>query len=64
VLDKALGRRRSWMLVCQLVIVAGIVGLAMIDPSKTFNEAGDPIDGFFIIAAIYIAGRRDPGKKR
>jgi MFS transporter, PAT family, beta-lactamase induction signal transducer AmpG len=52
VLDKALGRRRSWMLVCQLVIVAGIVGLAMIDPSKTFNEAGDPIDGFFIIAAI------------
>ncbi|MCU0882090.1 MAG: MFS transporter [Hyphomonadaceae bacterium] len=52
VLDKALGRRRSWMLVCQLVIVAGIACLALIDPSKTFNEAGDPIDGFFIIAAI------------
>lgn len=52
VLDKALGRRRSWMLLCQLVIVAGIIGLALIDPATTFNDAGDPINGFFVIAAI------------
>jgi MFS transporter, PAT family, beta-lactamase induction signal transducer AmpG len=51
-LDRALGRRRSWMLVCQLVIVAGIMGLALIDPSTTFTEAGDPMGNFWIIATL------------
>ena len=31
-LTRALGRRRSWLLVSQLAIVAGLVGMALVDP--------------------------------
>jgi MFS transporter, PAT family, beta-lactamase induction signal transducer AmpG len=51
-LDQMLGRRRSWMLVCQVVIIAGIVGLAMIDPKGNFTPAGDPTGLFWLIAAL------------
>ena len=35
-LARALGRRRAWMVACQVVIAAGLVGVAMSDPAASF----------------------------
>ncbi len=35
-LARAMGRRRAWMVVSQLVIAAGLVGVAMSDPATNF----------------------------
>lgn len=34
---KALGRRKSWILLCQIVLVLGFVGLAATDPAKAIG---------------------------
>ena len=36
-LTRALGRRRSWLLVSQLVIAGGLVGMALADPRQTLG---------------------------
>lgn len=36
-LTQALGRRRSWLLVSQLTIVGGLVGMALADPRQTLG---------------------------
>ena len=36
-LTKALGRRRSWLLLSQALIVAGLVGMALADPRQTLG---------------------------
>lgn len=36
-LDRLLGRRRSWMLIAQLGIMAGLVGMASIDPAQNIH---------------------------
>ena len=41
VLDKALGRRRSWMFVTQGAVMAGLLLLATRDPSHAFTPTGD-----------------------
>jgi MFS transporter, PAT family, beta-lactamase induction signal transducer AmpG len=53
VLDKILGRRRSWMLATQLVFIACVILLALIDPSKSFTSTGDATAKFvpFVIIA-------------
>lgn len=43
-----LGRRRSWILLCQLVMVAAIVGLALTDPARAIGHFA----GFAFIAAL------------
>jgi PAT family beta-lactamase induction signal transducer AmpG len=35
VLARIVGRRRAWMMVCQLLIVAGLIGAGMSDPATT-----------------------------
>lgn len=35
VLDRLLGRRRSWMLVTQLTVMAGVISLAQFDPAES-----------------------------
>ena len=37
VLTRLLGRRRSWLLLAQLVVVAGLVGMALADPRLTLG---------------------------
>jgi PAT family beta-lactamase induction signal transducer AmpG len=37
VLTRALGRRRSWLLLSQAAIVAGLVGMALADPRQTLG---------------------------
>jgi MFS transporter, PAT family, beta-lactamase induction signal transducer AmpG len=37
-LTKALGRRRSWLLVAQLFIMAGLCGMAMSDPQNSLQQ--------------------------
>ena len=34
---EALGRRKSWILLCQIVLVLGFVGLALTDPAKAIG---------------------------
>jgi MFS transporter, PAT family, beta-lactamase induction signal transducer AmpG len=53
VLDKLLGRRRSWMLATQLVFVTCVLALAFIDPATSLTKAGDATAAFvpFIIIA-------------
>jgi MFS transporter, PAT family, beta-lactamase induction signal transducer AmpG len=53
VLDKMLGRRRSWMLLTQLIFAACVIALAFFDPSATFTKAGDATAAFipFIVIA-------------
>jgi len=48
VLTAALGRRRSWMLLSQLVVIAGLLGVAAVDPTK--DLAG--IAWFAVLAAF------------
>ncbi len=52
VLDKWLGRRRSWMLLTQVVIVLGILGLATIDPSSGLDSEGNPFGPFYLFISI------------
>lgn len=37
-LTRALGRRRSWLLAAQLVIVAGLTGMALTDPAQNLHR--------------------------
>ncbi len=37
VLTRLLGRRRSWLLLAQLVVVAGLIGMALADPRLTLG---------------------------
>jgi len=43
-----LGRRRSWILLCQLVMVAALIGLALTDPAHAIGRFA----GFAFIAAL------------
>jgi MFS transporter, PAT family, beta-lactamase induction signal transducer AmpG len=54
-LDKLLGRRRSWMLLTQLVFLACVILLAFMNPANAFTasgEAGASFIPFVAIAAI------------
>jgi PAT family beta-lactamase induction signal transducer AmpG len=53
-LDTWLGRRRSWMLVTQLVFLACVVALAFMNPAAAFTENGDA--GARFIPFVVIAG--------
>ncbi len=48
VLTRVLGRRRSWLLVSQLAISAGLVGMALADPRQTLG----PVVGFALLVAF------------
>jgi MFS transporter, PAT family, beta-lactamase induction signal transducer AmpG len=52
VLDKWLGRRRSWMLVTQLVFFACVLALAFMNPASAFTPEGDASAGFAPFVAI------------
>jgi MFS transporter, PAT family, beta-lactamase induction signal transducer AmpG len=52
VLDKMLGRRRSWMLLTQLVFAACVVALATMNPANAFNAAGEASAAFAPFVAI------------
>jgi MFS transporter, PAT family, beta-lactamase induction signal transducer AmpG len=52
ILDKMLGRRRSWMLVTQLVFLACVIALAFLNPAAAVTETGDAGAGFAVIVAI------------
>lgn len=54
VLDKALGRRRSWMLVTQAAVILGLLALATRDPAAGFTAAGDATAAFLPFAAITV----------
>jgi len=45
---EALGRRRSWILLCQLIMVAALIGLALTDPAHAIGRFA----GFAFIAAL------------
>ena len=45
---EALGRRRSWILACQAVLVAGLAGLALTDPRAAIGRFA----GFAFVAAL------------
>src|SRR5512135_99650 len=47
-LTRALGRRRSWLLLAQAGVVAGLVGMAMADPSRGLNG----LIGFALLVAF------------
>ncbi len=47
-LTRLLGRRRSWLLLAQAGVVAGLVGMAFADP----RAALDPIIGFALVVAF------------
>ncbi|MGE4241309.1 AmpG family muropeptide MFS transporter [Ramlibacter sp.] len=47
-LTRALGRRRSWLLLAQAVIIAGIVGMALVDPKASL----DPLVWCAVIVAF------------
>ena len=47
-LTKALGRRRSWLLLAQLMVVCGLVGMAFSDPKIALM----PIVGFALLTAF------------
>jgi MFS transporter, PAT family, beta-lactamase induction signal transducer AmpG len=52
ILDKLLGRRRSWMLVTQLVFFACVLALAFMNPASAFTPEGDASAGFAPFVAI------------
>ncbi|MDP9056225.1 MAG: hypothetical protein M3N34_02660 [Pseudomonadota bacterium] len=45
---EVLGRRRSWILLCQIVMVAALIGLALTDPAHAIGRFA----GFAFIAAL------------
>ncbi len=47
-LTRTLGRRRSWLLLAQAVIVAGLVGMALVDPKLTLG----PVVWFALMVAF------------
>ena len=47
-LTRALGRRRSWLLLSQAVIMAGLVGMALVDPKLTLG----PVVWFALMVAF------------
>src|SRR5512145_1721401 len=47
-LTRWMGQRRSWLLLAQLLIMAGLVGMAMVDP----KAALDPIVWFAVMVAF------------
>ena len=47
-LTRTLGRRRSWLLMAQAGVVAGLVGMAMADPSRGLNG----LIGFALLVAF------------
>jgi PAT family beta-lactamase induction signal transducer AmpG len=48
VLTRALGRRRSWLLVAQLAVAAGLVGMALSDPARGLQ----PVIVFALLVAF------------
>jgi MFS transporter, PAT family, beta-lactamase induction signal transducer AmpG len=52
VLDKALGRRRSWMLLTQTIVLIGVAMMATQDIGKSFTPEGDPTGSFAIFACF------------
>jgi MFS transporter, PAT family, beta-lactamase induction signal transducer AmpG len=50
VLDKALGRRRSWMLLTQTIVILGVVMMATQDVGSAFTPEGDPTSAFALFA--------------
>jgi MFS transporter, PAT family, beta-lactamase induction signal transducer AmpG len=51
-LDKALGRRRSWMLVTQSVVLVGVAMMATQDIGRAFTPQGDPTSAFVLFASF------------
>ena len=57
-LDKALGRRRAWMILMQAIVVVGLLAMATRDPALAFTPDGDataafiPFAGFAVLIAI------------
>ena len=47
-LTRALGRRRSWLLLSQALIMAGLVGMALVDPKLTLG----PVVWFALLVAF------------
>jgi MFS transporter, PAT family, beta-lactamase induction signal transducer AmpG len=47
-LTRALGRRRSWLLVSQAIIMVGLVGMALVDPKLTLG----PVVWFALMVAF------------
>lgn len=52
ILDKMLGRRRSWMLLTQVVFLCCVVALAFMNPAAAFTQSGDAGAGFIPFVAI------------
>jgi MFS transporter, PAT family, beta-lactamase induction signal transducer AmpG len=57
VLDKALGRRRAWMLLTQSIVIVGVVMMATQDIGKAFSPQGDATAAFipFAIFTLLVA---------
>lgn len=54
VLDKALGRRRAWMLLTQIVVIVGLLLMCTRDPALAFTPAGDATAAFIPFAACAV----------
>jgi MFS transporter, PAT family, beta-lactamase induction signal transducer AmpG len=54
VLDKWLGRRRSWMLLTQVTVIIGLLLLSSRDPAAGFTATGDPTAAFIPFAIITV----------
>ncbi|NJR20393.1 MAG: AmpG family muropeptide MFS transporter [Hyphomonadaceae bacterium] len=52
ILDKALGRRRSWMLLTQSVVLVGVAMMATQDIGGAFTPQGDPTSAFALFAGF------------
>ncbi|MEN9856149.1 MAG: hypothetical protein RLZZ157_1275 [Pseudomonadota bacterium] len=52
VLDKWLGRRRSWMLLTQMIVLTCVIALACMNPATAFDAAGDAGASFIPFVAI------------
>ncbi len=53
-LTRRLGRRRSWLLVAQLAIVAGLIGMALTDPALGLQQLV-----FFALAVAFASATQD-----
>jgi len=54
VLDKALGRRRAWMLLTQAIVIVGLLLMATNDPALAFTKEGDATAAFIPFAAFAV----------